>query len=207
MTADEVIGLYWKYYLSLEKQVVELERYVEFDLKTNGDTYSAKFLELLQAICSEIDVVGKVLASQCDSHFTPTQFTKIRNWWFYIQNNYYGIQLDPVFFRKETLFPWEGFFVIQNGSKFEDDLRVPDAAVPSWWNSYNNVKHRRSDLDADGLLYYTQASLSNVIYALSGLFILEVLLIERVHGSVDESNLFSCRGHRIFTFAFGVIGD
>ena len=207
MTADEVIGLYWKYYLSLETQVVELERYVEFDLKTNGNTYSSRFLELLQAICSEVDVVGKVLATQCDPNFTPTQYTKIRNWWFYIQSNYSGIQLDPVFFRKETIFPWENFFVMKCDSKYKDDSRVPDAALPSWWNSYNNVKHRRSDRFDDELLYYTQANLSNVISALAGLYILEVLLIERVHGSVDESNLFFCRGHRVFTFSFGGVGE
>ena len=66
MTAEEIKELYWRYYLSLEAQVVELERFIEFDLLVNGNTYSARLLELYQAICSEVDAIGKILAKECD---------------------------------------------------------------------------------------------------------------------------------------------
>jgi len=39
-TYKEIIDAYWKYYISLEKQFVETERYVEFDYVNNGRTYS-----------------------------------------------------------------------------------------------------------------------------------------------------------------------
>ena len=52
---------YWSYYLELEEQIVLSKKYVEFD-ETNHKTFSSNYLLLIQAICSEIDVVGKALA-------------------------------------------------------------------------------------------------------------------------------------------------
>lgn len=199
MTSDEVKELYWKYYLSLEAQVCELERYIEFDLENNGNTYSVRLLELLQAICSEVDVVGKIFASELDFSFVSTKSTSILHWWFVVQSNNRGIQLDPVFFRKEPLFPWEDFFIIKCGSKYKNNPVVPNSRVPKWWNSYNNVKHRRTEIGDNRLLNYSQANLSNVINALSGLFILEALLIEKVHGRVEGSKLFSSQRHDVFS--------
>ena len=200
MTFEEVKESYWKYYLSLEAQVCDLERFIEFDLENNGNTYSVRLLELLQAICSEIDVVGKTFATELDSSFVPTISTSILHWWFVVQSNNRGIQLDPVFFRKETLFPWEDFFLIKNKSCYKTDPGVLNSKVPKWWNSYNNVKHRRTAVGGNGLLNYTQANLSNVINALAGLFILEALLIEKVQGRVEGSKLFSCKGHNVFSY-------
>lgn len=197
MTSDEVINSYWKYYLSLESQVVELERFIEFDLKVNGKTYSSRLLELLQAICSEIDVIGKTLALQCDSSYRVTKYTPIKSWWFVIQNTYAGIQSEPVCFRKETLFPWANFFVAKVNGKHIDDPTVLNAHVPAWWNSYNNVKHRRTDRDRNGLMY-SHANLSNVINALAGLCVLETLLLEKTGCVVDSNDLFSIEGHNVF---------
>ena len=100
MTAEEIKESYWRYYLSLESQVVELERFIEFDLPVNGNTYSARLLELYQAICSEVDVVGKILARECDDSFVPDEWTTIKKWWYVIQNNYSSIQSEQVFFKK-----------------------------------------------------------------------------------------------------------
>ena len=197
MTSDEVINSYWKYYLSLESQVAEMERFIEFDLKVNGKTYSSRLLELLQAICSEIDVIGKTLALQCDSSYQVTKYTPIKSWWFVIQNKYEGIQSEPVCFRKETLFPWANFFVAKVNGKHIDDPTVPNSHAPSWWNSYNNVKHRRTDRDRNGLVY-SQANLSNVINALAGLCVLETLLLEKTGCVVDSNTLFSIEGHHVF---------
>ena len=56
------INAYWKYYIALEKQFMETSRYVEFDYVNNGKAYSMEYMKLFQAVCSEIDIVGKELA-------------------------------------------------------------------------------------------------------------------------------------------------
>ena len=61
MNANEFIKNYWLYYVELEKQVWATQRFVAFDTKNNA-TFSMEYIELLQVICSEIDVVGKAIA-------------------------------------------------------------------------------------------------------------------------------------------------
>lgn len=41
-----------------------------------------EYLKLFQAVCSEIDVVGKALASIVDSSFKPTKDSGINEWWY-----------------------------------------------------------------------------------------------------------------------------
>lgn len=56
---------YWNYFLELEKQLLSTRRYVAFDV-ANYKTYSMEYLKLIEAVCSEIDVVGKGIAHQID---------------------------------------------------------------------------------------------------------------------------------------------
>ena len=87
MTFKEARDEYWKYYISLEEQFMETRRYVEFDYINNGRTYSMEYLKLFQAVCSEIDVLGKILASIVDTSFIPTKKTGINEWWYYLYND------------------------------------------------------------------------------------------------------------------------
>lgn len=198
MNSPDVIQYYWKYYLSIEKQIIELERFIEFDLQINGNTYSAKLLELLQSICNEIDTVGKVLARIYDPTFHSEAFTSIKRWWHIVQCNNSQILNEPVVFRKETLLPWKGFHVTRKNNQYCIDSSSPGACIPIWWDSHNDVKHRRTDCDENGRLFYTHASLSNVINAMAGLYILEVVLLEQTDCIVDSSELFSVEGHHVF---------
>ena len=59
---------YWEYYLELEEQFISTKRYVAFDA-ANYKSYSLEYLKLLEAVCSEIDIVGKEIAHQIDSSF------------------------------------------------------------------------------------------------------------------------------------------
>ena len=54
--------MYGKKDTSLEEQFLDTQRYVEFDYVNNGRAYSIEYLKPFKAVCSEIDVVGKVLA-------------------------------------------------------------------------------------------------------------------------------------------------
>lgn len=57
---EEYIERYWKYYLVLEKDFLSTESYLAID-KDNSEGYSDIFMKLLNAICSEVDVVFKYL--------------------------------------------------------------------------------------------------------------------------------------------------
>lgn len=53
---------YWNYFLELEEEFLLTQKYVTFD-KLNFNTFSAEYIKLIQAVCSEIDVVAKEIAS------------------------------------------------------------------------------------------------------------------------------------------------
>ena len=46
-----------------------------------------EYLKLFHAVCSEIDVLGKILASIVDTLFIPTKKTGINEWWYYLYND------------------------------------------------------------------------------------------------------------------------
>lgn len=59
---------YWDYYLEMEAQFLDSKKFVAFD-DTNAKTFSVEYLKLYQAVCSEIDVVGKEIACNVDAAF------------------------------------------------------------------------------------------------------------------------------------------
>ncbi|HAM14815.1 MAG TPA: hypothetical protein DCP91_02920 [Eggerthellaceae bacterium] len=203
VTFSELRDLYWKYYISLEDQFMETARYVEFDYINNGKTYSLEYLKLFQAVCSEIDIVGKALASYLNDSFKPTKNTGINEWWYFIT------QEDPTLkervcnlLGKHDLKPWFGYSVMRNdriGAKkyILDERCKPKSKTPSWWNDYNSVKHNRTGRFEKRSTNYAKANLRNLFLAFSGLYSLEVKLMETayMHGetmtSTDlESRLF-----------------
>ena len=77
---------YWDYYRELEKEFLNTRKYVEFSTGNNS-TYSIEYLKLYQAVCSEIDVVGKVLAQIANPSFRPEdRQNSIYKWWYEIQD-------------------------------------------------------------------------------------------------------------------------
>lgn len=121
---------------------------------SNGKTYSLEYLKLFQfqAVCSEIDVVGKVLASIIDVAYKPTKGTGINEWWYYISNSDTAIKSQNCsLFGEHDLQPWKNFNVMLNpnpkAKKFILDETVsPKGKTPSWWNDYNSVKHDERDM-------------------------------------------------------------
>ena len=78
------IRSYWSYFIELEKQLISTKRFVDFD-KSNNKTFSIEYLKLLQATCSEIDVVAKIMAECFDSSFKSLNNKNIQKWGFVIQ--------------------------------------------------------------------------------------------------------------------------
>lgn len=193
MNFKEARDDYWKYYISLEEQFVETGRYVEFDYINNGRTYSMEYLKLFQAVCSEIDVVGKAVASLVNLSFKPTKDTGINEWWYYIYSADTAIENKKCsLFGEYELYPWKTFRTIRNpnpnGKRFIlDELNIPKAKTPAWWNDYNSVKHNRTGHFQKHASNYAKANLRNLFYAFAALFILEVQLMERTKACSEDT--------------------
>lgn len=84
MVFDAFVNNYWEYYRELEKEFLETQKYVEFCIDNNA-SFSVEYLKLFQAVCSEIDVVGKVFAKAVNAAFKPEdRKNNIYKWWYEI---------------------------------------------------------------------------------------------------------------------------
>ena len=78
ITLSQFIKSYWNYYLELEEQLIQTKRFVDFDI-SNYKTFSIEYLKLLQATCSEIDVVAKIIAKNLILHFQNSIIRTYKN--------------------------------------------------------------------------------------------------------------------------------
>lgn len=111
---------YWNYFLELEDQFLATKRYVAFDA-ANFKAYSLEYLKLLEAVCSEIDIVGKEIAHQIDPGFKISDHSSnIQKWWFTIQDWYAENAMEPVKILDELEFcPWEGYRI----EEYEESIK------------------------------------------------------------------------------------
>lgn len=196
----QFIKSYWEYFLELEEQFIETKRFVEFD-KANAKSYSIEYLKLYQAVCSEIDVVGKEIAAAINPHFKIDNNTNIKKWGYEIQIKFPNIKNIVILFNDEdNLQPYKDWeyekctTVDKNGKK-RNVLKIKDdKKTIRWWQNYNAIKHRRIGL-VEGTKNFQLANQSNLILALSALFVLEMLYItsfsEYENAQINKSKLFS----------------
>ena len=199
---------YWNYYLELESELYQMKKYVEFS-KDNYGTFSIEFLKLYQAICSEIDVLGKHIASLINPDFSRKDNKSIRKWWIEIQSQ--SVYLDINGFRKnpeslinissarvynyliaESFNPWLNYKVVNGISKDGKNIisLSPGCKEPTWWSDYNLVKHHRTEKDKNGKSYFSRANLKNVCESIAALYILELFVLELSVDSIDEAEAF-----------------
>ena len=170
MNREEFCKSYWEYYLVLEKDLLEVEKYVSFELGDNykydneptdlGNSlvFSNEFVKQYQAICSEIDVILKSICEEIAgvnvenmrSGYTPNI---LQHWSHIIQQkvDMHGIELQP-------FIGWS---------------QDPNYQAPHWWKPYNKVKHER-------ISHVRDANLKNVINALAGLYVLENYFVKYI---------------------------
>lgn len=198
ITLPQFIKNYWDYYLELEDQLLSTKKYVDFD-KSNFKTFSIEYLKLLQAACSEIDVVAKILAGCCDSSFKELHNINIQKWGFVIQRTFPDIENTSVSFMNDTVItPWQNWEYekcADQNNKQRYRLKK-GKATPTWWTAYNKVKHERTTTDKNGRTNYSKANLENLASAMAALFIIETKFIERLSADNDritfaKSKLFS----------------
>lgn len=173
MTASEFRETYWKYYLTLEKDVSNIEPYVAFH-PDNYHCYSNEFMKLFQVICSEIDVVCKQYCSYIKSKIKITGDIKnIKDYAKFILSKHPEIVTQVVSISGHgdcKLVPWKEWscnFVDHKNSNNQKNV------TPKWWDKYNAVKHNRSDMNTDGIPIYTYSNLENVLLSLSALYVIE----------------------------------
>ena len=189
---------YWEYYLELEEQLIETKRFVAFD-KANAKAFSIEYLKLYQAVCSEIDVVGKEVAIAVSPSFKIDNNTNIKKWGYEVQQHFPLLKDCKVIFIDDEFFQpfknWEYEYhttCTKKGKRTE--LRVKDSKKTIvWWKSYNAIKHRRIGL-VEGTKNFQLANQWNLLQAFSALYILETLYMEELAGKekadCQESRLF-----------------
>ena len=197
---------YWNYYKELEAEFCSTRKYVDFQVE-NFNTYSVEFLKLYQAVCSEIDVIGKAMAVEADTDFKPEdKMNNILKWWYFIQNKYVvkgqysDIDGDGVALKDVRLLmadecelqPWERFSTEEYfDSKNHKRYRTINSSTPEWWSDYNAVKHARTFLDQNSdKTNYTKANLGNLSKALAALHVLEKAYMQAI-GTKDDLEAFA----------------
>lgn len=170
MNRDEFCRLHWSYYLVLEKDFLDTERYISFDLGDNylydshavsdlgnSNTFSNEFVKQYQAICSEVDVVLKSVCKELGdttANSMPDYTDLVLNYWSDLSNQ--KVRMNAI--------------ELQSFKNWQSN---PTYIAPDWWSPYNHVKHAR-------LENFRKANLKNVVNALAGLYILESYLVKLI---------------------------
>lgn len=147
MSREEFLTKYWRYYLNIENSVIDLEKYISFD-KRNYSCFSEEFIKIIQVICSEIDVMAKLITFEHDMDgykkflISDDKYNKIKE-----------SKTELQFHKEIVLSPFE--FIDQDRGL-------------NWWGDYNKVKHNRQKNDN-----FTKANLYNVLTSLAALYFLE----------------------------------
>ena len=142
---------YWRYYLQLENDFLQILEYVELDTE-NFSTYSVKLMQLLLSIGSEVDATFKEICQ-----ITEKPRPNINDYAPIIFSRYPHIILQTVgiFKRDFVLSPFASW-----------NTEHPASSLP-FWLSYNEVKHHRTEK-------FHEATLKAVVNGLSALFILHI---------------------------------
>jgi hypothetical protein len=129
-------------------------RYVEFH-KDNFKTFSVNLTRLYLSICSEIDVVLKMI---CKKLGEPIERSDINHYRRVILKAYPNFPIVPVLLKRMScvVTPWQ-------------EWRTTTDKNPPWWKSYTDVKHERN-------IHFAKANLENVLYSASALLVALVFL-------------------------------
>lgn len=151
---------YWQHFLALEADFTATSRYIEFS-QLNFAVFSVEYVKLLLAAGSEIDVLCKLACKSIDN---SSEYKNINDYRACL-TKHTKVASEEVLIRRYSLAfrPWSDWDSGKN---------------PSWWDSYNNVKHHRDSC-------FSEANFENCANAISGLFVV-VLYCHKAEGSTDS---------------------
>jgi len=139
--------IYWNYFIALESDVENLSRYIEFTTD-NFPTYSIELSRMLLSVCSEFDVIAKIL---CKREYPQKKAENITDYCSILTNKIPALHNIKV-------------FIPRHGLELTPLYNWKNNSTPDWWHGYNNVKHERN-------LYYKDANLKNLLNSMAGLFL------------------------------------
>ena len=153
---------HWSYLLSIEKDLENLARFVEFD-ERNFRTFGTEIARLLLACGAETDVVCKQVCAKLNPQTAASSISAYRT---ELVGAYPAIPTFEVTMPRFglSLHPW-------------DEWNTSDG-VPHWWTAYNKTKHHRHS-------EYERANLKNALNAVAGLFVM-VLYLYREKAMLGE---------------------
>ncbi|MGB5944270.1 MAG: hypothetical protein WBG71_15400 [Leeuwenhoekiella sp.] len=136
---------YLEYYKSIEQDLTDCTRYVEFDSR-NFDTYSIEFARIIMASSSEIDMVFKLICKSIDPDSNPQNI----------------LQYYPILTSKYPRFTTIEMEVPKFNISFKPWENWNQDNSPVWWRGYNKIKHERD-------LNFEKASLINTLNSVGAL--------------------------------------
>jgi hypothetical protein len=160
----------WEYFLALEEDLERCTRYVEFDPR-NLSTFSIEFAKLLLAAGSEVDVLAKMICNKLDPTAPAGNIDQYRLCIMAHRPAFADAQVKISRYFRDPFTPWATWKPAAGGSPTN----------PTWWHSYNKVKHERNRC-------FDQATLSNVLDAFAGYFAALLTCLEVVHGNVPRDD-------------------
>lgn len=144
---------HWRYFISLDEDLLALSRYIAFT-NSNFSTHSTENARLLMAAAQECDVLMKQI---CDRLGQPAgKEAEYRSVLPAHLPSLPNVEVEVLHTDENIVF-----------KPFASYAATP-ATTPTWWTANNKVKHERHNRFAD-------ASLANVLEAVSALLILNVL--------------------------------
>lgn len=144
---------HWSYLLSIEHDLEDLSRFVEFD-ERNFRTFGIEIARLLLACGAETDVVCKQICSNLNAASTAASINSYRAELVSAYPAIPGFEITVPRFGL-SLRPW-------------DEWQQPNG-VPFWWTAYNKTKHHRHS-------EYERANLKNALNSVAGLFVMVLYL-------------------------------
>lgn len=170
MARNEACFNFWRYYLLLERDYIEAEKYVEPDLGDNylysvkqnevvnlgnSKTYSLNFSKQLNIICVEFDSICRSVSNVILSKEANNMSDFSKN----LLSIWPNLPQQEVVFYGKKLRPFEGWVSTDKNS------------TPKWWKAYTSCKHGRTK-------NFAEANLKNIINALAGLYTIECYFIK-----------------------------
>lgn len=150
MDKNEFVKYYWKHYKFLEKQFLDTERYVAIE-KDNYAVYSNEFLNLFVLICNEFDAITAEYCNSIKESARPLNMVEKNE---LLCKNIKGFKDLSI----RTKSKYDSIKILPF-SKYKKDMTY------EWWQSYNLVKHKRSNIDSDTKKpNYYKANLKNVLF-------------------------------------------
>jgi hypothetical protein len=141
---------HWQYFIAIESDLENTTKYVEIAEK-NFKTYSIEYARILLSASAEVDVISKLVCQKINPEKHYNNINDYRDCIAAFSPDFHLFKITIPRYGLEIR-PWE------NWGKGEN---------PTWWQSYNKIKHERDK-------FFEEANLENVLDSVAALFSLEL---------------------------------